>query len=293
MTEPKADAWMPLWIGAYMADTMTFTTQQHGAYLLLLMAYWRERTSLRDDDDELRSITKSSAAEWAKLRPVLARKFRVADGVWCHKRVEAEIADAKRRIASAQSRAQAGGKAAAEKRRKQSSDTASGTASGTVQAVLEQCSTPSPSAAQSSEPIGSAVPAVDNSNAKAPEAMTKAELWAAGKSLMREAGVPEAQCGPFVGALIGDYTDTVVIDAVRAALVATPADPKSYLVATCKRLVGERGVKSLTVPGEPADAYVARIAAERAADVAHMAGSKGPPPQLLALARKAPKEAAA
>lgn len=90
--EKKTDVWMPLWIGAYLADTMKLTTIQHGAYFLLLIAYWRERKPLADVDDELRSITKLERAEWRRNKPVLAQFFRVGDGVWWHKRVEAEIA---------------------------------------------------------------------------------------------------------------------------------------------------------------------------------------------------------
>src|SRR6185369_6002890 len=86
----KTDAWMPLWIGAYLADTQMLSTLQHGAYLLLLMAYWRDRSALPDDD-----------AAWKKLRPALTRFFKVGNGVWWHKRVEAEIAAADKRKAGA------------------------------------------------------------------------------------------------------------------------------------------------------------------------------------------------
>jgi len=106
----KTDAWMPLWIGAYLADTMRLTTTQHGAYLLLLMAYWREGAALPDDDDELRSIARADRSEWKKLRPVLEKFFRVADGVWWHKRVEAELQGAKERAQKASDRAKKGAK---------------------------------------------------------------------------------------------------------------------------------------------------------------------------------------
>lgn len=58
--------------------------------------------------------------------------------------------------------------------------------------------------------------------------------------MLLEAGVPKGQCGSFVGKLVTDYGDAVVIEAVRAAVLATPADPREYLKATCQRLHGER-----------------------------------------------------
>lgn len=63
MADEKIDAWMPLWIGRYLANTMKLTTAQHGAYLLLLIAYWRNAAPLVDDDDQLRSITKTEKGE--------------------------------------------------------------------------------------------------------------------------------------------------------------------------------------------------------------------------------------
>ena len=75
---------------------------------------------------------------------------------------------------------------------------------------------------------------------KSPEELTKDELWTAGKSLLEQAGLPAKQCGSFVGKLVKDYGDQIVVDAVRAAVVARPADPVEYLKATCMRSVGQR-----------------------------------------------------
>lgn len=76
--------------------------------------------------------------------------------------------------------------------------------------------------------------------AKSPEELTRAELWAAGKSLLSQAGMPPAQCGAYVGKLVKDYGETIVVDTVRAAVVAQPADPAQWLKAACMRAAGQR-----------------------------------------------------
>ena len=70
--------------------------------------------------------------------------------------------------------------------------------------------------------------------------LTKVELWAAGKSILAQQGMPKAQCGSFVGKLVKDYGDTIVIEAVRAAVVQQPADVAQYLKATCQHGFGTR-----------------------------------------------------
>lgn len=76
--------------------------------------------------------------------------------------------------------------------------------------------------------------------AKSPAELTKDELWKAGKSLLSQAGLPAAQCGSFVGRLVKDFGDQIVVDAVRAAVVTRPADPVEYLKATCMHAAGQR-----------------------------------------------------
>lgn len=76
--------------------------------------------------------------------------------------------------------------------------------------------------------------------AKSPAELTKDELWSVGKSLLQQAGMPKAQCGSFVGRLCKDFGNDIVIDAVRATVMARPADPAEYLKATCMRSAGQR-----------------------------------------------------
>jgi uncharacterized protein YdaU (DUF1376 family) len=90
----KPDIWMPLYIGEYLADTMRLTTVQHGAYLLLLMQYWKSGP-LPDDDDELAAIVKMEPLSWAKISASIRRFFYVAeDGLLHQKRADEERAKA-------------------------------------------------------------------------------------------------------------------------------------------------------------------------------------------------------
>ena len=107
----SVESYMPLWIADYLADTQHLSRDEHGGYLLLLMAYWRKGEALPDDDRKLAAIANASPAEWRKLRPVLAEFFQVADGVWTQKRIEAELARAKAIRARKTEAGSAGGRA--------------------------------------------------------------------------------------------------------------------------------------------------------------------------------------
>lgn len=81
-------AWMPLYVGDYLGDTGHLSTTQHGAYLLLMMHYWR-KGELPDDDKQLAAITKLPLRVWQDSRETLQAFFY--DG-WKHKRIDTEIA---------------------------------------------------------------------------------------------------------------------------------------------------------------------------------------------------------
>jgi uncharacterized protein YdaU (DUF1376 family) len=79
--------WMPLYVGDYLGDTGHLTTAQHGAYLLLMMHYWR-KGELPDCDRQLSKITKLPLKTWCDYRPVLQDFFHSG---WKHKRIDAEL----------------------------------------------------------------------------------------------------------------------------------------------------------------------------------------------------------
>ena len=103
----RADTWMPLYIGDYLADTMSLEAREHGAYLLLIMHYWRNGP-LPDDDRALAGIARVDRKTWAAdTGPIVRNFFAAEDGRLHHKRIDAEreaarlIAEKKRSAANA------------------------------------------------------------------------------------------------------------------------------------------------------------------------------------------------
>lgn len=97
--------WMPLYVGDYLADTGHLSTCEHGAYLLLLMHYWRNGP-LPDNDKQLAAIARLSRKEWVSdIGPTVRRFFENLDGYLHQKRADIERAkagdiSAKRRAAA-------------------------------------------------------------------------------------------------------------------------------------------------------------------------------------------------
>lgn len=137
----KADIWMPLYIGDYLADTGRLTTEQHGAYFLLIMDYWRNGAP-PDDDAVLANITRTSSGNWKKIRAALIHFFAIEKGLWIHARIEREIKEAAESKGKAQEKAT---KAAEARWGKAAASNAPGNASSIDQAVLKECPSPSPS----------------------------------------------------------------------------------------------------------------------------------------------------
>jgi uncharacterized protein YdaU (DUF1376 family) len=68
---------MPLWIADYYRDTQHLTRGEHGAYLLILFAYWVNGGPLKDDDKRMAAIARATRAEWKAMRPTMAEFFHV------------------------------------------------------------------------------------------------------------------------------------------------------------------------------------------------------------------------
>lgn len=108
----KADTWMALYVGAYLADTMHLARQHHGSYLLLIMAAFKNAGWLPNDDDMLAQVAKCTPKEWKAERALYAAFFQVTDERWTHKRVTAEWEKA---LALTDERSKAGASGAAKR----------------------------------------------------------------------------------------------------------------------------------------------------------------------------------
>lgn len=103
----KPDSWLPLYVADYMADTTRLTTEQHGAYLLLLMDYWRNGPP-PDDNDVLARITGLTASRWKAQRKSIERFFSIDAGVWRQKRADFEMNKAREKSEAKQNAGRAG-----------------------------------------------------------------------------------------------------------------------------------------------------------------------------------------
>jgi uncharacterized protein YdaU (DUF1376 family) len=82
--------WMPLDIEDYLSDTHHLSAAEHGAYMLLIMRYWKDG-GLPADERLIMRQTRLSPEQWTESRDVLAAFFE--DG-WRHKRIDTELAKA-------------------------------------------------------------------------------------------------------------------------------------------------------------------------------------------------------
>jgi len=82
---------MKLYIGDYLGDTQHLSCLEHGAYILLIMAYWQNGGPLENDPKLLRRLTRTSPKEFQKCSENVLKMFKSVDGKLVHKRVDLEI----------------------------------------------------------------------------------------------------------------------------------------------------------------------------------------------------------
>jgi len=89
--------YLPLWTDAYLADTSHLSTIEHGAYLLLLMAMWRNKSTLPNDDKLLARYARLNAGQWRRIKPTILGFFDVTESEISQGRLTDEYEAVKRK----------------------------------------------------------------------------------------------------------------------------------------------------------------------------------------------------
>jgi uncharacterized protein YdaU (DUF1376 family) len=139
---------MPWYPGDYQRDTQHLSTQEHGAYRLLIDACWCCGGALPTDDADLARITHLQPNEWQAMRPRIAKFFQSDNGEWKHKRVTAELDKAKTNAQRQSERTEAARRALQTKRQ-------AVTMSVTENVTISPSPSPSPSPSSLSSPAPS------------------------------------------------------------------------------------------------------------------------------------------
>lgn len=109
--------YMQFYVADYLADTMHLSTEEHGAYMLLIMNYWRRGKALDGRNGRLASVVRMSSERWESVEPTLREFFNVDDDEqWVHPRIEEELEKAQGRIDAAVRAGKASAKARGNKR---------------------------------------------------------------------------------------------------------------------------------------------------------------------------------
>lgn len=94
MSVRKPNQWIPLHIDDFMSRTEHLSTQERGAYLLLLFYYWRNQEPLPDSDKQLARIAGLTPDEWDESSPLIRPFFNVIGDKLHNKRIDTEISKA-------------------------------------------------------------------------------------------------------------------------------------------------------------------------------------------------------
>jgi len=216
-------------IGDYASHTAHLEPLEDLAYRRMLDLYYLSQAPLPSDVQRIAKLIRMPDHA-AIIREILNEFFKPTDDGWANTRADGEI--------QAYTRMANGGAKGAAKRWHKAGD------SHPIATPCPPHTPPYDNPNSKQETINNNHKPINNTLAKAKAASgdlsTKDEIWKAGKSLLSEQGMPEKQCGSFVGKLVKDYGADTVVDAVRVAVLERPADAASYLKAVCQRNSGER-----------------------------------------------------
>lgn len=93
----KVDIFMRFYVADYLADTTDLTTEEHGAYLLLLLNLWKRDGRLPCQPERLARMVGMTLDRWESVWMVIGRFFALDDGHITQARLRRELDAAKER----------------------------------------------------------------------------------------------------------------------------------------------------------------------------------------------------
>ena len=103
--------YIQLYVADYLSDTMHLSTDEHGAYLLLIMNYWQTGKPIQKK--RIQAITRLDKERITAVTEVLSEFFNETnDGLWVHLRIEADLS----KVHDKSTQASNAGKKSAQKR---------------------------------------------------------------------------------------------------------------------------------------------------------------------------------
>lgn len=130
---------MPLYINDYLSDTLHLSAEESGAYLFLIMHYWKKGNISGD----IEQISRISRCATSITQAILSEFFEYANGSWKHGRIDIEL-----------KKAQDNKEMRAIRAKKAADARWSKDATSKPQAMLNECPSPTPS----SSPISTQEP---------------------------------------------------------------------------------------------------------------------------------------
>lgn len=289
----KVDTWMPLLVDKYLGDTTHLTTEQHGAYLLLLMTLWKRDGVLPAKEEQLSGIARMSTAKWKASREVLLEFFRpTEDGHGLtQKRLTEELVRA--RLLN-DKKSEAGVKGAKKRWQKDAGNNGTSNASANGTGIADPLADPLANGKQEAWQTGAPIPIPTATQLPDP-ASAVSSRGQVGQAL-KAAGVDMTQVGmtdPRIDALLAQgATPAEFGDVAREAVQRGITKPLGWI---CTAMVGRRAeaAKIAASPGAtpqqrgPAapNTTVPSAAAERTQALLREQSAKGqdkPSPEVLA-----------
>lgn len=220
---------LPVFTDAYLADTRHLSTEEHGAYLLLLMEAWRRpECNLPDDDKLLSRLCGLPLSRWQEIKGTILA-FWVRDGrrkTWTQKRLLKERSYVAQKSALRRD-------SAAKRWNKTKNDDAN--------AMQSECKTDAPT------PTPTPTYSVDKSTgADAPVDPVKV-MFDSGRALLAEAGKSKDAAGKLLGKWRSDYGEEAVISALGKAKREGAIDPVAFIEG-CLRQSSRKAVDQAAYP---------------------------------------------